>query len=637
MNAFQEILRWIVKLSESESTYRTRFSLSPSASDREGIQKQSTSANESPSPSSAKENKITKNSSPSSAPPKAEKHNQEKKTPKRLDQAIPIHDLKRMSIVERRQKKVGEERGTTYNPMKHLDDAEKKHHLPLTFSDQVEYLQRLLHYPRNTDIHFVTHYTKAKQKVVTAFSHIAIDTKEFEDFILTSIVHLEEPIHHMEELAARLPCRQYTLENELPKLADAVIEGNVVLFLGMAEALVCSFSRFEKRSISMPVNEMVIRGAQEAFTESIEGNMSQLRRILRCPDLVLESITLKDTARTRVCVCSMTHVTNPRLLAEMHRRIANIGPVPLVASGLVEQYLEDHWRSIFPTLIYTERPDLCARYIAQGQVAVLVDNVPLAIIAPATFWMQLTTAEDAELRVWYANFLRFIRFIALLIALILPGVYVGLTNFQQEMIPSDLLIAMTAARQNLPFPTIVEVLILELSFELIREASVRVPHVIGSTIGIVGALILGQSAVDANLVSPVVVIVVALTGLGSYAIPNQSIGYAFRILRYSFTIDSFFFGFFGIALMFSLMVVYMSSMQSFGLPYLTPLAPLRSKEEGFLRKSVLAYKTRPASLRTLPTDQPKILEQDDLLEDASNQAKAPVTAKNSAKQKETRE
>lgn len=348
----------------------------------------------------------------------------------------------------------------------------------------------------------------------------------------------------MEDLSERLPARNYALVDNVHTLANAVIEGNVIILMGMAQALVCSFSKFHARSISTPINETVIRGSQEAFTESIESNMSQLRRILRCPDLVMEMVTLRDLARTRLCVCSMAHVTNPRLLSEMHRRITNIGPIAHVIPGMVEQHLEDHWRSIFPTLIYTERPDITTRSIAQGQVAVLIDNLPMAIIGPATFWMQLATAEDPNLRPWYANFLRMIRLLALFVALVLPALYVGLTNFQQEMIPSDLLLAMTVSRQNLPFPTVVEVLILELAFELIREASIRVPHVIGSTIGIVGALILGQSAVDANLVSPVVVIVVALTGLGSFAIPNQSIGYAFRILRYSYTLISFILGFF---------------------------------------------------------------------------------------------
>ncbi len=628
MGIFKDMINWIVDLSERDSSYQTRFSLSPSATHREGVRNTDEENQQSA-------NQPSTNQQPTNQQPTNQQSTNQQSTiqrnrpPKRVNQAVSISDLKRMSVLQRRAMKVGEEQGTQDNIMKHLDDDVERHYLPLTFSDQVEYLQRLLHYPRNADIQFVTHTTAAHQKVVTIYSQVAIDPKEFEDFILTIIVNTDDTIKDMKDLAELLPARQYSIQDDVLKLATSVIEGNVVILMGMAQALVCSFSRFKMRAISTPINETVIRGSQEAFTEGIESNMSQLRRILRCPDLVMEMITLQDMARTRVCICSMAHVTNPRLLAEMHRRITNIGPIPHVAPGLVEQHIEDHSRSIFPTIIYTERPDLTSRYIAQGQVALFIDNLPLVLVAPSTFWMQLATAEDANLRPWYANFLRSIRLLALVVALVLPGLYVGLTNFQQEMIPSDLLLAMTVARQNLPFPTVVEVLILEVAFELIREASIRVPHVIGSTIGIVGALILGQSAVDANLVSPVVVIVVALTGMGSFAIPNQSIGFAFRILRYSYTVISFLLGFFGIAVLFSIMIVYMSSMQSFGVPYLTPIAPLRSKEEGFLRKSVLAYSTRPASFRSLPTENLEVQEKDDMGGN-SNDAQPDTGAKNSS-------
>lgn len=547
MAVLASAIQWIINLSEGERYVAKRFSLSPTATEAKGQQQ-------------------------SDGPG---------------------------SVLDRRKRSLQGTTGQSASapPAAQQEEQKRPHLLPDVLSQQVRYLQFLLHYPRNTDIGFSTHYTRDGRECVMVYSNVSVNQANLEDNLLRPLRQISGVDYDPQAIAKQLPCTHYRLESRVQELANAVVEGNVVLLVGGgSNALVYTYTDFPSRAVSTPVNETVLRGAQEAFTESLETNIAMLRRVVRCPDVVIEVVTLKDPARTRLAICSVATVTNDRLLAEVYRRIEQIGPIPMNASGLIEQHLEDHWRSLFPTMLYTERPDLAGRYLTQGHVLVMIDNMPLLILAPATFWMQFTTAEDMNLRIWYANFVRVIRGLSVLLSLFLPAVYIALTNFQQEMIPSDILMAMAGARQNMPYPTILEVLILEFAFELIREASIRVPHVIGSTIGIVGALILGQSAVEANLVSPVVVIVISLTGLGSFAIPNQSVGFSLRILRYLFTGISFLFGFFGIALMGSLLIVYLTSMQSFGVPYMTPIAPFRRKEEGFFRHTVLGYDTKPVSI-----------------------------------------
>ncbi|MCY0902010.1 MAG: spore germination protein [Firmicutes bacterium] len=585
MAQLADMLNWIVDLSEGEHWQRRGFSLSPSVD---------------PAARGA-DGKVASGPSAGRAAPGSPGSS---RAPSSKAGSVPPQ-----SVLERRamQDPAG---GRVTSPDTCEEGSVRQHTLPRDLKRQVRYLRKLLHAPRNTDITFSQHMTRGGQLFVAIYAASFVNTADLEAYLLKPLRATSDTPQSCEEWALRLPCVDPEIETHVARLAEAVIEGKTVLLGGFEQALLYTFFDPPARSVATPINETVLRGSQEAFTEDLSATMAQLRRYVRSPKLIMEMTTLRDPARTRLAVCSFSGLTNLDLLAEVHRRIDNIGELPISASGLIEQHLEDHWRSLFPTILYTERPDMASRYLTEGHVLVLIDNLPIVLVAPATFWMQFTTAEDRNLRVWYANFLRLIRLLAMVNSLMLPALYISLTNFQQEMIPSDILLTMTASRQNLPFPTIVEVLLLEVAFELIREASIRVPHVIGSTIGIVGALILGQSAVEANLVSPLVVIIVAITGLGSFAIPNQSIGYAFRILRYIFTMSAFLFGFFGIATLFSVLVVYLTGLKSFGIPYLTPIAPFRRREEGFFRKSVLGYRAIPQSVRPRAGSDPDTLQDD---------------------------
>lgn len=472
------------------------------------------------------------------------------------------------------------------------------HALPKDPMDQVKYIAKLLHHPRNSDILIEERTAASGQLFHLIYSQIITDLIGIQRYLLEPLSKVSTWCDTAQDLATMIPCSGIMITEEPDELADGVVEGKVVVLLGASTALLCPFANYQSRNVGQAINETVVRGPQEGFTENISYNMSILRRTIGCRDLVFDSRTLQDVAETKVSIAFMAHLANPRLIKEIHRRLDHCDHAPIIISGIISQFIEDHPKSLFPTISYTERPDVVARCISSGQVAILVSNQNQVLIMPAPFIFQLSTAEDLYLRSTSANFLRAIRFIAFSIALLAPSIYVGLINFQQEMIPSDLLLAMKAARLNIPFPTLVEVLLLEVSFELIREASIRVPQVIGSTIGIVGALIIGQAAVEANLVSPIVVIIVSVTGLGSFAIPNQEIAFAVRILRFVFLLSSSLFGFLGIAVVFSMTVLHLASIYTVGVPYLTPLSPYRKNEEGFLRRSVLTYESFPLSFRT---------------------------------------
>lgn len=245
----------------------------------------------------------------------------------------------------------------------------------------------------------------------------------------------------------------------------------------------------------------------------------------------------------------------------------------LLSTGQLEQLIEDDEGFGVPHILSTERPDKCAKYLFQGRVVVLVNGNPYALIMPAVIEDFLFSPEDTNLRPLFANFLRGIRLLAAIITLLLPGVYMAITSFHQELLPTELLFSILSARENVPFPIILELLLMEISFELIREASVRVPTVIGPSIGIVGALILGDAAVNAGIVSPTLIIIVAITGIASFAIPDFSFGFHIRIFRFCFIALGFTAGFLGIGVGIFVYFSMLCSLKSFGVPYTTPIAP----------------------------------------------------------------
>lgn len=364
---------------------------------------------------------------------------------------------------------------------------------------------------------------------------------------------------------------------------SGINSGDCLLFIDTLNlAFNIDVKSYKQRSIETPQNESVIRGPQEGFVENIRTNTSLLRRAINNENFIIENIPVGKISQTKCGVCYMQNIANSDLVAEVKYRLNNLSVDSILSTGQLEQLIEENDGFGIPQVITTERPDKCAKYLLQGRVVVLVNGNPYALIMPATIEDFLFSPEDTNLRPLFANFLRTIRVVAAIITLLLPGIYIAITSFHQEILPTELLFSILAARENVPFPIIFELLLMEFSFELIRESGLRVPSLIGSTIGIVGALILGDAAVNAGIVSPILIIIVAITGIASFAIPDFAFGFHIRIFRFYFIALGFISGFLGIGVGLFTYITALCSLKSFGVPYTTPLSPsINSKGNGY--------------------------------------------------------
>ena len=361
---------------------------------------------------------------------------------------------------------------------------------------------------------------------------------------------------------------------DFSEIANSINSGNCVLFIDTINvAFDIDIKKFEQRSVNTPENEIVIKGPQEAFVENLRTNTSMLRRIVHNENMIVENISVGSMSKTNCSVCYIRDITNSDLVSEVKYRLNNLEIESLQSTGQLEQLLEDPGSFGIPQIVSTERPDKCAKFLYQGRVVVLVNGNPYALIMPAVAIDFLASPEDTNIKSSFANFLRFLRFLAVCITLFLPGIYVAITSFHQEILPTELLFSIISSRENVPFPVIVELLIMEISFELIREAGIRVPSPIGSTIGIVGGLIIGEAAVSANIVSPFLVIIVAITGIASFAIPDFSYGFHLRTFRFIFIFLGFSFGFLGIGMGIFAYITILCSIKSFGVPFTAPFSP----------------------------------------------------------------
>ena len=377
----------------------------------------------------------------------------------------------------------------------------------------------------------------------------------------------------------------------------AINMGDCVLFVdSINTAFDVDVKGFKQRSIDTPNNEVVIRGSQEAFVENIRTNTSILRRLINNENLVFETAKVGKITKTQVSIAYLKNLANTDLVSEVSYRINNLDIDYLVSSGQLEQLIQDSPHSLFPQIIATERPDKVTNFLLEGRVAVLVNGSPYVLVAPGTFSDFLTSPEDLNLKFQFANLEKVIRFLAIILSMLLPGIYIAVTSFHQELIPTELLFTIAAAREAVPFPTFIDILLMEISFELIREAGLRVPSPLGATIGIVGTLILGEAAVSASLVSPILIIIVAITAICSYSIPDFSLSFTFRLYRFVYMLLGYIAGFLGIGIGIFIQLILMCNLKSFGVQYLSPFAL------GKNQRSISSYLVLPIWKRERTSD-----------------------------------
>lgn len=388
-----------------------------------------------------------------------------------------------------------------------------------------------------------------------------------------------------ESLAPGDECAKMLIEQVLPvdgaelieltgEAVRAVLDGRSVLLIdGCAQAVALETRAYEKRTVGRTHAESVVQGPQEAFVENLKTNLSLVRRLVRSELLISEGLSVGTGLPTQTMMLYLRGVARGETVDLIRRRIQSLTATRCPGSGYLQQLIEDHPGSLFPQMLQTERPDRAAAALADGQIVLLVDGSPYALIAPATLFHLLNASDDTFMRWQYGTFVRVIRLMGALMSLLLPGLYVAVTLFHVHMIPLNLLTSIAETRARVPFSLAAEVVFMELAFYLINEAGTRIPSQLGSALGIVGALILGQAAVEASIISPILIIVISLTGLGNYAIPNYGLSVGVQIARMLFIALGGLLGLYGIVLGLAALCGYLSFMKSFGEPYLAPIAP----------------------------------------------------------------
>ena len=361
-------------------------------------------------------------------------------------------------------------------------------------------------------------------------------------------------------------------QSAIAALIESVLSGDTVLMIdGHDEALVLSTKGWEKRAITEPASEVVVRGPREGFVESLQTNTSLLRRRIRNPNLTFEVMRIGRQTRTDVCIAYLKGIAAASLITEIKRRLKRINTDSILESGYIEEFIEDAPFSIFPTVARSERPDAVAGKILEGRAAILIAGTPFVLTVPMLLIEVFQSPEDYYARSYYGSLVRLVRYTAFGFSLLLPAIYVALVSFHQDLIPTPLLITLAAAREGLPFPPVIEALVMGLIFEILREAGIRLPRPIGQAVSIVGALVIGQAAVSAGLVGAPMVIVVALTAIASFVIPTLADATAF--LRIVLTIMAGLLGAFGITIGLLVLLIHLASLRSFGAPYLSPVGP----------------------------------------------------------------
>ncbi len=376
-----------------------------------------------------------------------------------------------------------------------------------------------------------------------------------------------------------IPAREVAEIADLNELFDKMLLGDtILLFDGTDKALAIDTKGWKTRAISESDAEVAIRGPREAFIESIHDNLALIRRRIRVPQLWVEDFRIGNLTRTHVALVYIKGLAGEGILEEARSRLDKIDTDKILESGDLEAFIEDAPFSVFPTLLRTERPDRVVAGLLEGQVALVTNGSPFVLLFPATFFNMLHAPDDYFEKPIAGTFLRVLRYLAIILSTFLPGMYVAIINFHPEIFPTTLFLRIAATREGVPFPVVVELMVMESVFEVLREAGVRLPASIGPAISIVGALVLGDAAISAGIVSPPVVIVVALTAIASFATPNFALGIAGRLLRFGFVFLGAIFGLFGIQFGILLLIIHVCALRSFGVPYLNPSAPLIWKD-----------------------------------------------------------
>lgn len=458
----------------------------------------------------------------------------------------------------------------------------------------IEYVKKLL--INNTDVVFREFIIKDKKLSLIYIDGMA-DKNLLNEYLLSPLMSMADKVNNLSEVKDRLI--NVSDMKEIKKMNDAILSilsGESVLFLdGLNYCYSIANRAWPNRGVGEPSGETTLRGSREAFTETIRFNTALVRRRIRDTRLRIESTQIGVRSKTDVAILYMDDIVDKSILKRLKKRLESIKLDAILDSGYIEQYIEDNKYTPFPQVQSTERPDVVAAALYEGRIGIIVDNSPFVLIVPAVLATFLQSPDDYYNRWLNGSGVRVLRTISIIIALILPSLYVAATSFHISLIPSKLAYAMARGREGVPFPAYMEVLFMELSLAILIQAITKLPKAIGSTIGIVGGLIVGQSAVSAGLISPIMVIILGITAISTFLIPNYNVTSAFSAFRVLFIILSAFLGLYGIMLGIMFMLIHLTRLKSFGVPYLAPLVDLQltDMKDTFVRLSFKIFKYRP--------------------------------------------
>ncbi|MBO7742973.1 spore germination protein [Paenibacillus sp. MWE-103] len=392
---------------------------------------------------------------------------------------------------------------------------------------------------------------------------------------------------------------QVKAKDGLDACVEAVLDGHALILLPARKALAMDVCKREQRSVEEPSTESAIRGPREGFVEDLIRNLSLIRKRVKSDKLVFEPMVVGTETKTIVCLAYMRGIASDRLVDEFRARLRAIQTDSILESAYIEEWIQDKSLTPFPQLMATERPDAVAAKLLEGQAAVLTDGTPIALAGPLTFFQLFATPEDYYQRADIATLLRWLRMAAFLLSIFIPALYVSVVSYHQELLPTPLLASLAAQREGVPFPAFLEAMMMMLTFEILREAGLRMPRIAGQAISIVGALVLGQAAVEAGIVSAAIVIVVSLTAICNFVSPMYSFGIAQRIVQFAFLLLAGTLGLFGLMCGFFFLLIHLASLRSFGVRYFAPFAPLYLPDwkDTFVRAPRPAMSRRPAMLR----------------------------------------
>jgi len=429
------------------------------------------------------------------------------------------------------------------------------------------------------------------------------DPRELLKSLLADSGDMQEILRSAEDVEPLQLIRQHLLKigqingvSDLDTLYHAILSGDTCILLnGVSEAIAAGTGSAKERNISEPASQAVLRGPREGFAETLRTNTALVRRKIKNPNLWMETRQIGEVTKTDVAIMYIKGIAGDKTVNEVRRRLDRIRIDSILESGYIEELIQDDTYTPFPTIFNTERPDAVAGGLLEGRIAILVDGTPFVLVVPALFTHFLQTPEDYYQRADISSLLRMLRYVCLFIALLGPAAYIAVTTFHQEMIPTPLLLSFIAAREGIPFPAFVEAFLMEITFEILREAGVRMPRTVGQAVSIVGALVIGQSAVEAGLVGPAMVIVVSITAISNFVIPMYNMGISIRMIRFPFMILAASFGLYGILVGVIVMVLHLCSLRSFGVPYMAPFAPfiVEDQKDNIFRFPRWAMLTRP--------------------------------------------